>query len=286
MILVTGATGQLGRAVTETLLKKTSADQVAALVRDEGKAAALRESGIRLRIGSYDDAGSLDRAMQGIQKVLLIAGTDEDRRVEQHRNVVEAAKKAGVQAIAYTSRTLKDRNTLENKLMLGHFETEELIVRSGLDYTIFRNVLYMDVLPQFLGERVFEDGIRLPTGPGRVPFALRRDMGEAIANELLSEGGGKRLYKFTGREAYSFADVAAALSELTGKAVAYQPVEKSDFEAQLKARGLPDVVARRIVGFMMDIKNGQEDEVTSDLEDWLGRPPTPLREGLKLLFKR
>ncbi len=285
MILVTGATGQLGRTVIDTLLKKTGADQVAALVRDERKAADLQERGVSLRTGSYDDVDSLDRAMQGIRKVLLIAGTDEDRRVEQHQNVVNAAQKAGVESLAYTSRTLKDRDTLENRLMLGHFETEALIVRSTLDYTIFRNVLYMDVLPQFLGERVFEDGIRLPTGPGRVPFALRRDMGEAIANELLSGGGGKQLYKFTGREAYSFADVAAALSELTGKAVAYQPVEKSDFEAQLKARGLPDVVARRITGFMTDIKNGQEDEVTSDLEHWLGRPPTALKEGLKILFK-
>jgi len=121
MILVTGATGQLGTAVIKNLLKQTSAEQIAALVRDENKALALKEQRVDTRVGNYDDIPSLDQAMQGIKKVLLIAGTDEEKRVQQHQNVVESAKKAGVQCIVYTSRTLKDRNTVVNQLMLGHF---------------------------------------------------------------------------------------------------------------------------------------------------------------------
>jgi NAD(P)H dehydrogenase (quinone) len=286
MILVTGANGQLGTAVVKNLLKKTSANQIAALVRDESKASALKEKGLDIRVGNYDDPASLDKAMQGIEKVLLIAGTDENKRLQQHQNVVDAAKKAGVQCIAYTSRTLKDRNTLANKLMAGHFQTEDYIKECGLNYVIFRNVLYMDTIPQFVGERVFDTGIYLPTGHGRVPFALRSEMGEAIANALLEIDCDNRIYKLTGSESYSFDDVAAALTHLSGKEVNYIPAEdKSAFEAQMKEPGIPELIVQRVTGFLTDIKNGQEDEVRPDLENILGRKPASLKEGLKVLFK-
>ena len=358
MILVTGATGHLGTAVIQTLLEKTSTNQIAALVRDESKASALKEIGVDIRVGSYDDTASLNKAMQGIEKVLLIAGTDEDNRLQQHQNVVDAARKAGVQCIAYTSRSLKDRTTLANQLMEGHFQTEAMlnitralnndrliraltglnrkafdelcvlfapvyeaslqaelkpqtrqrwgqkgpfrkhsmsyfkcyptfdyIKKCGLSYVLFRNVLYMDAIPQFVGESVFETGINLPTGQGRVPFALRSEMGEAIAHVLLESGCSNRIYKLTGSETYSFDDIAATLSDLSGKEVDYTPAEKSAFEAQMKGRGVPEMMIERVVGFLTDIKNGQEDEVSPDLENLLGRKPASLREGLKALFK-
>ncbi|GAB4037439.1 SDR family oxidoreductase [Spirosoma jeollabukense] len=284
MLLVTGATGQLGTIVIQHLLKKTSANQIAALVRDESKAADLIDRGVDIRPGSYDDIASLDKAMQGINKVLLIAGTDEHKRLQQHQHVVDAAKKAGAQCIAYTSRTLKDRNTLANKLMMGHFQTEDYIKASGLNYIVFRNVLYMDAIPQFVGGNVFDTGIFLPTGQGKVPFALRSDMGEAIANALLADNCDNRIYQFTGSEPYSFADVAVTLTNLSGKVVTYTSAEKTVFETQLKARGLPDLIAQRVIGFLTDIKNGQEDEVSNDLENLLGRKPASLREGLKALY--
>lgn len=286
MILVTGATGQLGTAVIKNLLKKTSASQIAALVRDESKASALKEKGVDIRVGSYDDPASLDKAMQGIEKVLLIAGTDEDNRLRQHQNVVDAAKKAGVQCIAYTSRALKDRNTLVNKLMEGHFQTEDYIKECGLDYTLFRNILYMDTIPQFVGgAKVFEMGINLPTGNGRVPYALRSEMGEAIANALLESSGGDRIYNLTGSETYSFDDVAATLTELSGKKVNYTPTDRSVFAAQMKDRGTPEMMVQRVVGFLTDIKNGQEAQVSPDLENLLGRKPASLKQGLKTLFQ-
>ena len=286
MILVTGATGQLGTAVIKNLLKKTSAERIAALVRDESKASTLKEQGVNIRVGNYNDRASLDRAMEGIEKVLLIAGTDEDEdnRLRQHQNVVDAAKQAGVQCIAYTSRNLKDPNTLTNKLMVGHFQTEDRIKASGLKYVLFRNALYMDTIPLFVGERVLDTGINLPTGDGRVSFALRSEMGEAIANTLLESGCANRIYKLTGSESYSFDDVAATLSDLSSKEVNYTPAEKSAFEAQMKARGTPETVIQKIVGFLTDIKNGQEEEVSHDLENLLGRSPASLKEGLKVLF--
>ena len=285
MILVTGATGQLGTAVVKNLLESTSASQIGALVRDESKASALKEKGVDIRVGNYDDPASIDKAMQGIETVLLIAGTDEDNRLQQHQNFVDAAKKTGVQCIAYTSRTLKDRKTLANRLMEGHFQTEDYIKASGLNYALFRNVLYMDTIPQFVGgEKVFETGIHLPTGHGRVPFALRSEMGEAIAHALLESDHGNRIYNLTGSESYSFDDVATTLSDLSGKKVGYAPAEKSAFETQMKERGTPEAMVQKVVGFLTDIKNGQEEEVSSDLENLLGRKPASLKEGLKFLF--
>lgn len=285
MILVTGSTGQLGTIVIEHLLKKIPASQIAGLARDATKAAPLLEQGMDIRFGNYDDIASLENAMQGIQKVLLIAGTDEVKRVQQHQNVVNAAKKAGVEHLFYTSRTLRDRSTLVNQLMLGHLQTEDLIQTSGIKYTIFRNVLYMDVIPQFVGQNVFSTGISLPTGDGKLAFALRSEIGEGIANTLLNSDYDQRFCTFTGSQAYSFSDIAKVLTELSKKDVPYTPLEKSVFEAHLKARGLPEQMIERMVGFMTDIKNGQEDEISPDLEQMLGRKPATLETGLKMLFK-
>ncbi len=285
MILVTGATGQLGKTVIHQLLKNAPADNIAALVRDETKAADLKDLGINIRVGHYDDSVLLEQAMQGVERVLLIAGTNEDRRVQQHQNVVNAAKKVGVQGIAYTSRTLKDASNTANKLMLGHFQTEDAIKDSGLSHAIFRNVLYMDTISNFVGEKVLETGISLPAGQGQVAFALRSDMGEAIANALLAGAWNQTIYKLTGSKAYSFEDVAAALTKLSNREVKYTPADPAAFAAKMLERGVPEIVAGRVVGFMTDIKNGQEDEISPDLEQLLGRKPATLEQGLKMLFK-
>ena len=286
MILVTGATGQLGTAIIQQLLQKVPASQLAAFVRDETKAVNLIKQGVTIRVGTYDDIESLDNAMDGIETVLLIAGTDEQNRVRQHQNVVDVAKKARIQRIAYTSRALKDPATLVNRLMEGHFQTEDYIKASGLPYTLFQNILYMDAIPQFVGgDAVFERGIYVPAGQGRVALALRSEMGEAIANALATNAEGNVTYQLTGSESYSFYDLAAALTSLSGKSVTYTPAEPATFEAQLIGRGLPDVVARRITGFITDIANGQEDIISPDLEKLLGRKPAALKEGLTLLYK-
>ena len=283
-ILVTGATGKLGRTVIETLVKKLPANHIVALVRDEAKAADLKERGIDIRLGDYDDTASLDRAMQGVEKVLLISGGNAKNGLAQHRNVVDAAKKAGVKCIAYTSRCLKDRNTLVNQMMKRHFETEDYIKESGLNYILFRNILYMDSMTFFLGEKVLDTGIYLPAGNGKASYALRSDMGEAIGNVLADNDCDNRVYDFTGTQAYSFDDVATALKELSGKKVNYTPVEPETYQEHTTKLGMPAFVIGMVTGFMADIKNGQEEKVSSDLENKLGRKPASLKEGLKTLF--
>lgn len=284
MILITGATGHIGSAVLQQLLTKTDARHLAGLVRDPAKAADLQAQGIDVRQGDYNDPASLDRAMRGVDKVLLVSGGGDANGLQQHYNVVDAAKKAGVRCIAYTGRALEDPDTLANQLMVRHFRTEDYIKASGLNYALFRNILYMDTLPLYVGPHVFESGINLPAGEGRVSFALRRDMGEAIANVLAEDDCGKRTYTFTNVETYSFVDVAAALSELSGREVRYTPIDDASFTAQMQARGVPEDRVQFILSFLIDIKHGQESAVSSELEQALGHKPTSLKEGLKKLF--
>lgn len=286
MILITGATGKLGGKVIETLLSKNvPANQIAALVRDENKAAGLKEQGINICIGDYDDKTSLNEAMKGIEKVLLVSGLDISKVVQQHQNVVDAAKRAGVKCLAYTSNCLRDRDTLANKIMMTHFETEDYIMNSGLNYIIFRNVLYMESMALFLlGKDFMENGIRLPAGDGRVSYALRSDEAEAMGNVLADDDCSNRIYQFTNNQTYSFYDVADAISELSGKQISYTPVEMETHKNRLKEQGMSEHMLEVMAPFLTDIKNGQGSTVTTDLESALGRKPTDLKAGLKLLL--
>ncbi len=288
MILITGATGHLGRVVIEQLLERRDAGQVAAFVRGAGKAADLADRGVDVRVGDYNDVASLDGAMRGVEKVLLISGTDpdEERGVRQHGNVVDAAGRAGVHFIAYTGRAMRDPRASENTLMRHHFLTEDLIRGSGLTYALFRNALYFETLTYYIGRpgQTFETDIRLPAGRGKVAYALRSELGEAIANALHRDSGVDRVYTLTGGEAWSFDDVARALGELSGKPVTYTPTDQAKYESGMQARGVPGPMARLLYGIYCDIRDGQIDEVTPELEGLLGRKPASLKAGLKSLF--
>lgn len=284
-ILITGATGHLGRSVIETLLKKVSPSQISIITRNEEKRIAFQSKGFKAFLGSYDNIVALENAMDGVDTVLLISSGDQGDRMQEHKNVIDTARKKGVKYIAYTSRCLNDRNTLANKLMIEHFETEDYIIASGIKYTFFRNILYMDAIPQFIGGNIaLEKGIFLSAGDGKVSFALRSEIGEAIANVLLNEEFENKIYNFTGDKANSFYDIANILSELLGKEVKYTMVETAVFEGMMTQRNLPEPIIQKIVDFITDIRNNQESDIYPDLENQLGRKPTNLKDGLRILF--
>jgi NAD(P)H dehydrogenase (quinone) len=286
MMLVTGATGQLGSAVVRRLLERTDAGKVAVLVRDEGKAAELARRGVAVRVGDYDDTASLDRALAGVDRVLLIAGNDPQRRVQQHQNVIDACVRADVGLIGFASRSLKDVHASGNTLMGHYFETEARIERSGLPHVLFRNALYLDTVPVYVGgARVFETGIRLPAGDGRVAYALRRELGEALANGMLDHEGPDRTHVVAASRAYSFDDVAAALTEISGSKVTYTQIDDEDYVAETVRGGVPEQLARRFLGFYFDIRDHQLDETSTDFQALLGREPAPLQQGLRELFE-
>ncbi len=283
-ILVTGATGHLGGTIITTLLKKLVPAQINVISRSEEKLAALQAKGLNCFIGNYDDVASLQKAMEGVDTVLLISAGDQGDRMQEHKNVIDTAKKAGVKNIAYSSRALRDRSSLQNALMKEHFETEDYIKQSGLGYIIFENGLYMEFLQSFLKKDDMQKGIFLPVADGRVAFTLRAEQAEAMANVIMNENFENRIYLFTNTETYSFADVASALSELSGKEVKYTAIEFADFAETMKQRGLPDAAIKKMGGFLTDIKNNQETVISSDLENKLGRKPSTLQQGLKIIF--
>lgn len=284
-ILVTGATGKLGSATIEQLLKKTNPVNIVALARDENKAQQLIEKNIEVRIGNFDDTTSLDKAMQGIEKVLLISTIDPNR-FQQHTNVIDAARKAGVKFIVYTSVSLKDLNSSAAEFLLkSHFQTEDHIKASGIAYTILRNNIYTDMLLMYLGEKVFETGIHLPAGQGKLPFALRREMGEATANLLFqSEEHQNKTYELTNTELYSFQDIANALSVLSGKAITYTNADPEEFKKTLENGNMPEEIISIFTAFITDFKNHQYETTTNDLGNLLGRKPAMLTEALKELY--
>jgi NAD(P)H dehydrogenase (quinone) len=284
-ILVTGATGILGTTVLQTLLTGMAPENIHVLTRSAEKGEHLKAKGLQVFLGDYNDVPALEKAMQGVDTVLLISAGDQGNRMQEHTNVIQAAQKGGVSHFAYTGRSLQNRDTLANKLMEEHFLTEDLIKASGMKYILFQNALYMDVIPLFVGDNVFQTGIHLPAGEGKVAYALRSEQAEAMAQVLLREDFRNQTYRFTGSAAYSFYDVAEALSKISGKEVTYTALELSAFETALRSRGLPEAAIQKIAAFNADIKNGQEANVTSDLEVQLQRKPADLLTGLKELYK-
>lgn len=284
-ILVTGATGQLGTIVVEELLKHVPATQISVLVRDEKKAEHLQSKGVKIKVGDYTNKSSLLQAFTGINKLLLISSNDFNDRFGQHKNTVDAAKQAGVKHIYYTGVTMKDINTSPLKDFLNeHYLTEAYIIDSGLAYTFLQNSLYADVIPMFVGANVLETGIYFAAGDGKVAFAVRKDLGEAAAILLASEGTQGKTYTLSATKAYSFADVATELSKLAGKTVGYTSPEPAAFEAMLNQFGLPPHIVSMSMGFAAGIKNNDFEATDATLETILGRPQTDLSSYLKATF--
>ena len=282
MILVTGASGHLGKLIIENLLKKVPPAEVVGLVRDESKAADLKTKGVDLRIGDYRDPASMVAAFHGIEKLLLISSSDVTDRLEQHKNAIDVAKKAGVKHIYYTGVKMKDINESPLRPLLeDHFRTEDYIRENGFTYTFLQNTLYYETIPMYVGERVLETGIYFPAGEGKVAFATRADLAEAAAAVLTGIGHENKTYGLAGAESVSFTDIAHELSELSGKEVPYNSPVSDEFEASLKQFGLPEGVVQMSVLFAAGIKNNDFDLPDNTLEQILQRRPTGLKAFLK-----
>lgn len=286
MILVTGATGNLGKATVEFLVKKIPANEVAVLVRDESKAADLKKLGVDVRVGNYHDKDSLVKAFQGVEKVLLISSSDIQDRLGQQKRAVDAAKEAGVKHILYTGVSMQNLESSALKPFMGvHFDTEKYILDSGLTYTFLRDNLYADVIPVFVGNQAVETGINFPAGNGRVPYTLRTEMAEAFANVLTTAGHENKTYEISNVESYSYQDVADALSTHSGKTVAYNDVSVEDFSKALSEAGVPEEMIGFSLGFATATKDGDFDVPNTHLEQLLGRKPSSLDQFIGEIYQ-
>lgn len=286
-ILVTGATGHFGKATIDFLLKKgISASNISALVRDEAKAADLKAKGITLKIGDYDNYTSLVDAFKGVDKLLLVSGSDILNRGKQQENAVKAAKEAAVKHILYTSFERKNETETSPIAMLAksHIDTDNAIKASGMAYTIFRNNLYLDVLPMFLGEQVLETGLFFPAGETGSAFVSRMDLAEATANVLTSIGHENKEYAMNNTGNYSFQDIADVLSKIANRNIVYTSPGAEVYIDTLSKAGVPAEYVGMFAGFAEAIKQGEFNAAQTDLENLLGRKPLMLEDFLTQVY--
>ena len=279
MIAITGATGQLGQHVIESLLKTVPASQIVAIVRNPAKATALSQQGITVRQADYSDEAAFTTALQGIDKLLLISSSEVGQRAPQHRNVINAAKAAHVKFIAYTSLLHADTSPLG--LADEHVATEQMLAESGIAYALLRNGWYTE---NYLASApaALEHGVFIgAAGEGKIASATRADYAAAAARVISEDGHAGKTYELAGDAGWTLSQLAAELAKQSGKKVVYQNLSEADFAAALKGVGLPAGLADMLADSDTGASKGGLFDDSHTLSKLIGRPTTSLSDSVK-----
>ncbi|WP_258104874.1 SDR family oxidoreductase [Marinoscillum sp. MHG1-6] len=271
---ITGATGQLGTLVVEQLKKRTDASSLVAMVRSPEKV-----DGIEARAFDYEKPDQLAEALVGVDSLLLISGNEIGQRARQHKNVINAAKEAGVKWIVYTSLLRADTSTIN--LAQEHLTTENLLKESGISFTILRNGWYTENYTGSLSGAVEAGALIGSAGDGRISSAGRADFAEAAAVVLTSAGHEGKTYELSGDEAYTLTELAEETSKQSGKVIAYQNLPEADYSQALKSFGLPDGFADAIASWDVSASKGDLYDEGKTLSELIGHSTTPLSEVVK-----
>ncbi len=282
MIGVTGASGQLGRLVIEELLGDVPADQVVALVRDPAKVSDLAARGVQVRAADYNRPETLDAALAGLDKLLLISSSEVGQRAPQHRNVIDAAKQAGVKLLAYTSILHADSSPLG--LAAEHQQTEAAIKASGLPAVILRNSWYSEnylaAVPVAL-----EHGVVLGSaGDGRIASAPRADYAAAAAAVLLADNQAGKIYELAGDTSYTLNELAAMIAEHSGKPVQYQNLPEEAYKGALMEAGFPEPFAALLADSDVGASKGGLFDDSHQLSQLIGRSTVPMSDSVKAVI--
>jgi NAD(P)H dehydrogenase (quinone) len=278
-IAVTAATGHLGSLVVESLLTKVPATDIVAVVRDAAKAQPLADRGVDVRIASYDDPDALRTALEGVDKLLLISGTDIGERPRQHGNVIEAAAARGVGLIAYTSAPAVDTSTLP--VAPEHLATERLLGASDTPHVVLRNGWYHENYLPTLESARQTGSVLTSAGDGKVSSAARVDFAEAAAVVLTTDQPLKDVYELGGDLAWTQDELAAAVADVIGAPVSVARVTAEEQIAILQGAGVPEFWAAFAADTDTSISKGELEVTTGDLSALIGRPTTPLVEVLR-----
>ena len=282
-LLVTAATGQLGRLVIAKLLETVPADRVVAGVRDPAKAADLAARGVHVRVADYDRPDTLDAAFAGVGRAVLISGTDFGRRAAQHGNAIAAAKRAGVGLLAYTSLLHAATSPL-TMLAAEHRQTEAALTASGVPFALLRNGWYTEnhlmALPQVLAH----GAVIGSAADGRFSAAARADYAAAAAAVLTGDGHAGQTYELAGDASYTLADLAAEIARRSGKAVVYKDLPAAAYAAVLTAAGLPPAVADVLADSDVGASRGGLFDESHQLSRLIGRPTTPWAQTVAAAF--
>lgn len=278
--LVTGASGHLGRLAVHALLERgVAASDVVATARDLDAIADLAALGVETRAADYSDPASLEQALAGVDRVLLVSSSAVGERVPQHANVIDAAKAAGVELLAYTSITRADSSTLA--LAEEHRATEELLAASGLPVALLRNSWYLE---NYTGQAptALEHGAVLgAAGEGRVSAATRADFAAAAAAVLVADNQAGRVYELGGDAAFTLSEYAATLAAESGTDVVYRDLPAEELTAVLTGAGLPEPYAAILTDSDLGLARGELQADTGDLSRLIGRPTTTPAEAVR-----
>jgi NAD(P)H dehydrogenase (quinone) len=279
-VVVTGATGHLGRHVLEALLGRgVPAGEIVALGRNLDKIKDFADRGVRTVHVDYADAEGLRSAFEGADKVLLISGSEPGKRIPQHTNVIEAAKAAGVGHIVYTSILGIETTTMG--LADDHKATEAVLRESGIPFTLLRNGWYLENYLENLASPLSTGVLPGSAGDGRISAATRADFAEAAAAVLTSDGHAGAGYELGGDEPFTLTELAAAVTAHTGTQVTYQNLPPAEYEQLLTSFGLPAPLAAMLADNDRAISEGELETHSGDLSRLIGRPTTSLAEALK-----
>ena len=279
-IAITGATGHLGRLVINKLKQKVSADNIIALARSPQKGADM---GVEVREADYDKPETLDRAFKGVDTLLFISASEIGKRIKQHTNVVEAAKKAGIKWIVYTSLLRADTSSIN--FAGEHLATENAIKESGILFTFLRNSWYTEIYTNSIPGALAGGAFLGSAGDGKISSAARNDYAEAIVSVLTNEGHQGKTYELAGDMAYTLSDLAAEISRQTGKDIPYKNLSKSEYAAALAGFGIPEGLADMVADWDVSVSNGALFDEGHQLSKLIGHPTTPMPEVVAQALK-
>jgi len=282
MIVVTGATGQLGRLVIKALLKKVPAAEIVAAVRNPEKAKDLAESGIQVRYADYSQTASWDEALKGADKVLLISSSEIGQRANQHRNVIDAAKRSGVKLLAYTS--VLHAGTSPLGLAAEHRATEALLSASGVPFVLLRNGWYTENYTAGVPAALTHGAVYGCAGDGRISSAARADYAEAAAAVLTTDNQAGRVYELAGDTSYTLTELTAEISRQSGKSIGYVNLPEAEYKSVLIKVGLPEVIAELLANSDTGASKDALFDDSRQLSKLIGRPTTSLATAIAAIL--
>jgi NAD(P)H dehydrogenase (quinone) len=279
MIAITGASGQLGRLVIDSLLTSEPASELVALVRNPASVSDLKDKGVNVRQADYTQPGTLISALQGVDKLLLISSSEVGQRLVQHQNVIEAAKETGVSLLAYTSILHADTSPLG--LADEHKATEAALADSGIPHVVLRNGWYSENYIASVPAALELGALYGCAGAGKISSASRADYASAAAAVLTQDGQAGTIYELAGDSAYTLAELAAEISVQTGKDIGYVDLPETDFADALLKAGLPAPLASLLANSDTGASQGGLYDDSQTLSKLIGRPTTTIAESVK-----
>jgi NAD(P)H dehydrogenase (quinone) len=282
MIVVTGATGQLGRLLIKALLIKVPAAEIVAAVRNPEKAKDLAASGIQVRYADYSQPASWDEALKGADKVLLISSSEIGQRANQHRNVIDAAKRSGVKLLAYTS--VLHARTSPLGLAAEHRATEALLSTSGVPFVLLRNGWYTENYTAGVPAALAHGAVYGCAGDGRISSAARADYAEAAATVLTSDSQAGRVYELAGDTSYTLTELTAEISRQSGKKIGYVNLPEAEYQSVLIKAGLPEIIAELLANSDTGASKDALFDDSRQLSKLIGRPTTSLATAIAAIL--